>query len=259
MPVDSNSPPELSQGAAGSVPGMTPWEKFVFLFWPAWLTLLAVPLLAVMAFGLIKIAAAFLPNFHWYVHHPDRLKIALEAVLVILAYGILILGALLVYPALVFRKMIRRRKETGSVLPQGEELAARRWKKKNPSRWTRAWIPGFFALVAGGWTYEFALAPHRLRLILWAFPALMWVIATMAAMDCFFPRRERLWTGVCASGAFALLAAVYLVAAPHVLQRQASYWIFPFLTGSIGIVLAILIIRDWRRERGRASVAGAGS
>ncbi len=256
MPADSNSPPELSQGAAGCVPGMTRWERFVLCLWPAWLALLAIPLLAVTAFGLIKINIAFWPNSHWYFHHRDRLKMVMETVLAVLAYTAVILGALLVYPALFFRRMLRRKKETGSVFPQGEELAAHRRKRKTPSLWTKTWVVGVFALIAAGWTHVMIRnAPHHHFVLAWSFPALMWVVAIMVAIDAFFPRRERLWTGVIFAAAFGALTVFYVIAQRHISERRTDLWFFPILWGSIAIAAAIAVIGDWRQKRGRASGA----
>jgi hypothetical protein len=240
------------------VPPMTRGEKFAFWAMPFCLALMAVPLLAADAYGLIIVAVAFWPNSHWYLQHPDRLKMVLEDVLGINAYAFVLVGALLVYPAFFFRKMLRRKKETGSVLPQGEELAARRRKWKNPSWRMKAWPPGFFALIASGWTYKCITAPHRLPLAVWSFPALAWVIVILVAIDCFFPRTGRLWTGICDSVAFGSLAAIYLIGAPHALRRQAAFWIFPILTGGFAIVLAFWVIRDWKRRRASALGVSAG-
>jgi hypothetical protein len=159
--------------------------------------------------------------------------------------------------------MVHRKRVTGSSFPSGAELAAFRLRWKNPSWWKRAYPPGFFSLLATGWTYAVITTPHRLPLFIWSFPALMWVIAIMVAIDCFFPRRGRLWTGVCIGAAFGSLAAVYLIGAPHALmvgashalKREVEYWIFPLLTGSIAVCVAISVIRDWRRRSGTASSA----
>jgi hypothetical protein len=258
MPEDSNSGLEQSRSASHGVPGMTFLEKFAFLAIPVCLALCGLGNLAATAFGLVKVTAALLHHFHQDLRHPHQFKVVLEALLVILAYAIAISGALLVYPAMVLRSMLRRRRETGSLLPQGEELLERRWKRKNPSWWMRLLVPGFFALIATGWTYGTITERHRLALVVWSFPALMWVVAIIAAIDCYYPRRDRLWTGVCVSGAFGSLAAAYLVAAPHALRWQIEYWIFPVLTASIAIFAAVSVIRSWRRARAAALAASAG-
>ena len=248
---------ESALGEVERVPPMTLEEKFALLTTPVCLAAGGLAVIAVNAFVLAKVLAAFLPNFRWYAHHLDHLKMVVVAVLAVVAPAVVISGGLLVYPALVFRKMLRRKKETGSLLPQGEELAARRRKWKHPSWRLKVWPPSFFALIAGGWTYELSTAPHRLPLAAWSFPALAWVIVILVAIDCFFPRPDRLWTGICDSVAFGSLAAVYLIGAPHGLRRNAEYWIFPVLTGSIAILCAFWVIRDWRR--GRAGAAAARS
>jgi hypothetical protein len=237
---------------------MTSGERFLFWCMPSSLALCGASLLAVGAFVWVRISIALLVSFQKYLNHPERLKALaqdLMAAAIMEAFAVALAAIFLFYPALVLRKMLRRKRETGSVLPQGEELAARRRKWKNPSWWTKTWVPGFFALIASGWTYKCITAPHRLPLAVWSFPALAWVIVVMVAIDCFFPRPDRIWTGICDSVAFGALAAVYLIGAPHAMMRKTTFWIFPFLTGGIAIVLAFWVIRDWSRRRGRAPAA----
>jgi hypothetical protein len=251
----ANGMKENAPNEAKRVPPMTLEEKFAFLAMPVCLAVCSAGLLVVTALGLAKVALALLHHFHWYLHHLDRVKMALGAVLVVLAYTAPVFGASAVYPALFFLKMVRRKRETGSLLPQGDELVERRWKRKNPSWWMRLLVPGFFALIATGWTYGTITERHRLPLVVWSFPALMWFVAVIAAIDCLFPERDRLWTGVCVSVAFGSLAAAYLIAAPHALKWQIEYWIFPVLTGSLAIFAAVSVIRDWARIRESASAA----
>jgi hypothetical protein len=233
---------------AERLPPMAFGEKFLFLAFPAWVAIVGMPFF-LSAYFSIRIPILLLLHPHY-----KYIKQA-EPMLVYLFVSTLVFGAILIYPVSVIRRMIRRKRATGSSFPSGEELAAFRLRWNNPSRWKRAYPPGIFALFACGWTYTVIRAPHRLPLFMWSFPALAWIIVTMVAIDCFFPRRERQWTGICTSVAFGSLAVVYLIGAPHVLRRQAEYWIFPLLTGSTAVCLAISVIRDWKRRSGTASAA----
>jgi hypothetical protein len=206
------------------LPPMAFGEKFLFLAFPAWVTIVGMPFF-LSAYFSIRIPILL------FLHPPPYKYIKqLEPTLVYLFVSTLVFAAILLYPVSVIRRMVRRKRATGSTFPSGEELAAIRLRWKNPSWWKRAYPPGFFALIATGWTYTMATAPHRLPLAAWSFPALAWIIVIMVAIDCFFPRPGRLWTGICTSGAFGSLAAVYLIGAPHGLRRQAEYWIFPIFT-----------------------------
>jgi hypothetical protein len=227
-------------------------EKFLFLAFPAWVTIVGTPFFVSAYFSIRIPILLFLHPHYKYIKQ-------VEPTLIYLFVSTLVFGAILVYPVSVIRRMVRRKRVTGSSFPSGEELAAFRFRWKNPSWWRRAIAPGFFAVIATGWTYAVIASPHRHPLppLIWSFPALMWAIAITAAIDSFFPRRGRLWTGVCSGAAFGSLAAVYLVGAPHALKREVEYWIFPLLTGSIAVYVAISVIRDWRRRSGTASAASA--
>ena len=238
------------------VPPMTRGEKSAFWAMPASLTLLVVPLLAVTAYGLIKVSLAFWPNSHWYFRHPDRLKMVLAAVLEINAYTFVLVGALLVYPAFFFRKMLRRKRETGSVLPQGEELAARRRKSKSRPLWKKLAAVGFFVLIAVGVTHSLMTSPHRHVLINWSFPALFWLIAVLVAVDAFFPSPDRVWTGIAAIAAFGLLAVLAVAGNVRARTFGIGYWIFPLLMASFSAGLGIDLIRDAKRKHAAQGETG---
>lgn len=253
MADPGNGGTDSALNEAERLPPMAFGGKFLFLAFPAWVAIVGTPFF-VSAYFSIRIPILLLLHPHYkYIKQ-------VEPTLVYLFVLTLVFGAILVYPLSVIRRMVRRKRVTGSSFPSGAELAAFRLRWKNPSRWKRAYPPGFFSLLATGWTYALITSPHRHRLplFIWSFPALMSVIAIIAAIDCFFPRRERLWTGVCMGAAFGSLAAVYLVGAPHALRREAEYWIFPLLAGSIAVYVAISVIREWKRGRVGASPERAG-
>lgn len=231
------------------VPPISFWEKAAFLGLPAAVALWAAPWL-----GLVVL---LIGQSIFLLLHLDLIRQYVSSLASLLA-TILVISAFLAYPVSVFRKMARRKRVTGSSFPSGEQLVAFRIRMKKPSMWRRALVPGFFALVATAWTREMVqTAPHHHFVLAWSFPALMWLIAFLFAVEILLPRPERLWVAIGISGAFATLAAVYVVAAPHALRWRIGFWVFPLLTGGIAIAVAILMIRDWRQRRGRALAASA--
>jgi hypothetical protein len=221
---------------------MTLREKCDFLIFPLWL--------ATIGTALLPTAAALIALSVLVVIHPPLIR-QYASVLALYSAMLLIFAAILIHPVSVARKMILRRRTSGSFFPSGEELAAFRLRNQNRPSFQRIFVVGFFGLIAVAWTHEMIrTAPHHHFVIAWSFPAMMWVISIMAAVDCFRPRPERLWTGICVSGAFGTLAILYVIAALHIPERRNEFWVFPLLWGSLAVFVAILEIRRWKRRRG---------
>jgi hypothetical protein len=258
MPEDSNSGPVPALGPSTRVPPMTLWEKLAFWAVPSWLAVCGTELLAVAIFCLGKIGIVLLFNFHKYLHHPDRLQVLghmLTVAAIIAAVTVALSGVFLVYPAFVWRKMFRRRKETGSLLPQGEELAMRRWKKKNPSLLVRLSMIGFFTLIALGVTHSLMISPHRHVLINWGYPVLLWLIAAIVAIESLFPAPDRAWTGFTGAAAFGLLAILGVTGTVHARAWGIMNWLFPLLMASFCAGLTVQSIRALRRRRATLDAA----
>ncbi len=254
MPEDTNAEREHSRLETDHVDNdtncsarMTRWEKCEFLIFPvSWSALAGVPFL-VSALFLIAFAVSMLVHFQEIIHHPDRLK-NLEPSLVFLAALLVVSGALLIYPVSAFRKMFRRKKESGSIFPCDEELAARRYREYHPPMWLRILCILFFSLIAVGATGSLITSSDRLVLAAWSWPALFWLVAIMVAVDAVWPRPGRQWTGFVASGAFSLLAVLTTVLITRHGKYSTSDLFFPLLMAFSSLFFAVVSVHEGKKK-----------
>lgn len=248
MPKDPNSDHEQSPREIDSVATMTRWEKCEFLFVPVSLATLGGFELLVLAFCLIKLSLTVLFNFQTVIHHLDRLKQLGPSVAIIIGSLLTISGVLLISPALAFRKMIRRKKQSGSFYPNGEELLARRYRAEHPPSWLRAAVVLFVSLIAFGATHSLWVSTYRRVPIVWSWPGLLWLVAIMAAVDAIRPRPGRLWTGTVVSGAFTLETILAVVLIVHHGKYTASDWGFPLLMAFCSVLSAVVTVREGKKK-----------
>ena len=248
MAEAENDGPKPALNDIEPVPSMTFWEKVGFLWFPTYLTLVAAPFFLIAAFLLAGFTVVF-------VLHPHLFKQEQGAhSLLWLAAGCAVFGAMLVYPARFFRKMRKRKRETGSLFPSGEELAALWFRKEHPPVWMRILVPLLFSLPAFGITYEMMVTPGHRALAAWGITGLFWLIAIAVAVDAFWPRKERLWTWFVASGALGALAIMFAVVDRRQGYHGALAWIAPILFASLSVLAAVTTIRDAKkRMRGAAA------
>ncbi|HTW82252.1 MAG TPA: hypothetical protein VME23_22085 [Terracidiphilus sp.] len=247
MSESANREQELGLRETDPVARMTRWEKCGFWIPPVCWGLCAVVPFFVSASFLMAFAVSLLIHFQGIIHHPDWLK-NIGPSMAFLAGMLVISGALLVYPVSAFRKMARRKKESGSIYPSGEELIARRNRWEHPPAWLRIVVVLFFCLVAFAATHAVWADPGRYLLLNLDFPALFWLIAIMVAIDVFWPRVGRQWTGFVASGAFGLLAIIGTVAVIRHGNHKASDWGFPLLMASFAVFLAVASVHEGRKK-----------
>jgi predicted membrane channel-forming protein YqfA (hemolysin III family) len=222
------------------VPSMTFWEKVSFLWWPTYSTLIAAPLLLILAYGLALVTIGLF-------FHPHSFKQGVSSLLFIVA-GCVVFGALLVYPLRFFRKLRIRKRRSGSHFPSGGELVGLRLRKKHPSAWVRICTLSCFYLIAIGVTYKtFETADlHSFRI--WVPASLFWSIAFVATVEAFRPRPERLWTGVLGSGAFCCLAVVAAVSIIRSGDTKSIAWLWPLIFAYCSGYLAVATFRGFGKR-----------
>jgi hypothetical protein len=226
---------------------MTRWEKFEFWLFPVGWAFSAGLLFLISALLLLGYSVAALLHLQAIGHHPGALK-NLGLTLAILVPVLAISGALLIYPVKVFRKMARRKKESGSPYPGGGELIARRNRWEHPPVWLRIVVILFFSLIAFGITYSLWVSPDRRVLAYWSWPALFWLVAIMVAVDAIWPRPGRLWTGSVASIAFGLLAVLAVVVIVRHGNYKASDSFFPLLFAFCSVFLAVATAHEGKKK-----------
>lgn len=256
MSQDANSEQEQNLREIDSVARMTRWEKFEFWLPPTcWGFCAGVPFLVSSSF-LIAFSLSLLIHLQGYIHHPEWLK-NLGPSLVFLTAMLAFSGALLIYPASVFRKMARRKKESGSLYPSGEELVARRHRWEHPSAWLKIAVVLFFCLIAFAASHAVWTDPGRYLLLNLGFPALFWLIAIIVVFDVFWPRPGRRWTGFVASGAFALLAIIGVAAVIRHGNHTASEWGFPLSMALFSIFCVVASVHEGKKKVRKAPASPA--
>lgn len=221
---------------------MTIGERFNLFQFPAIVAAIALPLLAIAAYGLATLSIALFDR-------PQYLRQGISWML-FLAANCLAFGLLLVYPAHFFRTMRNRKEKTGSYLPTGEELIAFRRRKKTLSVSMRVLTGSCFSLIAFGITYKtFATAGHH-SFAAWCVVFLFWLIALVFAVEAFWLRPERLWTGVLGAGAFGCLAVLTTAEIIRSGNPKSFAWLVPLFFGSFSASLAMITFRTFaKRER----------
>jgi hypothetical protein len=237
MAEAENGGPERALDTVERVEPMTGWGKAGFLYLPTiWALIAGAHLIVFASFLLALVVVLFL--------HPHLKGFAPS--IVFLAGGCVIFGAILIYPIHFFRKMRVRKRETGSIFPSGEELAAIRYRRQHAPAWVRTCVLLFFCLIAFGATHALWSSPHRQILVNWSIPALFWLIAIMVAIDAFMPLPGRQWTGFAASGAFGTMAILTVAAIIHHGDCKISDSVFPVLMAALSIACAIISVREGR-------------
>ena len=247
MSEGANNEQEQNLREIDGVAKMTRWEKFEFWFSPVfWATSMGA-LFLVSAFCVVGTVVIVLFHFQIAIHHPDRLKY-IGTYLAYLAAALAISGAVLLYPIKVFRKMARRKKESGSLCPSGEELAARRYRQEHPSVWLRIPVVLFFCLIAFAATHSLWISPDRQVFFAWGIPALVWLVAFMAVVDAISPRPGRQWTGFVVSGAFGLIAVLAGALIFHRGKYSPSDSFFPLLMAFLSLLSSIISVHEGKKK-----------
>lgn len=226
---------------------MTRWEKFEFWFSPVFWTSSMGVLFLVCALCAAGTVVIVLFHLQIAIHHPDRLKYV-WTYLAYLAAPLAISGAVLIYPVSVFRKMARRKKETGSPYPSGEELIAHRYRSEHPAVWSRVAIVLFFSLIAFAVTRSLWASPDRWALTYWIWPDLLWLVAIMVSVEAISPRPGRQWTGFVASSALGLEAILAVIAILRHNKHTATSWGFAFLMALFFVVFAVATIQEGKKK-----------
>jgi len=112
----------------------------------------------------------------------------------------------------------------------------------------RVYVFSFFCLIAFGVTYKTIATPGHHAFAAWAVVGLLWLIAIAATIDAVRPRRGRQWTGFVASGAFGALAIMAAVAVIRNGDHKAYGWFFSLLFASLSGIVAVVTVRDGKRE-----------
>jgi len=243
MAEAENGGPKPALSDVELVPPMTFWEKVGFLALPVvWALLMPITALLFIA---LTLPLLLHPRdfFNQFLDQSASLQIFMVA-------SYLLFAAILIYPVRFFRKMFIRKRKTGSILPVGGELAALWFRKKRPPLWMRIYAVSFFCLIACSLTYKTIVPPAHHPFAAWGAVAIFWLIPITATIDVFWPRKERLWTGFVASGAFGALAIMAAVAIIHQGYHGAGGWIGLVLFASLSVLAAIMTVRDAKRMRG---------
>jgi hypothetical protein len=246
MSEDSNEQ-EQSLREIDGVAKMTRWEKCGFWYFPVFWALSAGTLFLVLALIFVGYLLILLLHFRTIIHHPGGLK-DWGSALALVAGLLLISGAVLIYPVSVFRKMPRRKKQTGSPYPSGEELIARRYRDEHPPVWRRILVILFFSWIALGATHSIWASRDRRVLAAWSVPGTFWLLAIMAAVDSAWPKPGRKWTGFVVSGALGLTAILATVAIVRHGQYIASNWLFPLLMAFGCVGFAVVTVREGKKK-----------
>jgi hypothetical protein len=244
----ANSEQEQSSHEIDSVARMTRWEKCEFLFLPVSLAALAGFELLVLAFCLIKLSLTVLFNFQTVIHHLDRLKQLGPSLAIVIGSLLAISGVLLIHPALVLRKMVRRKKQSGRYCPNGEELLARKYRSDHLPLWLRVVVPLFFSLIAIAVTHSLWVSPEGRVRADWIWPALLWLVAIIVAVEAISSRPGRQWTGFVASSALGLEAILAVVAIFHQSRHTASGWGFPLLMALFSVIFAVATVQEGKKK-----------
>ncbi|MGA3373316.1 MAG: hypothetical protein ABSC48_16290 [Terracidiphilus sp.] len=128
-------------------------------------------------------------------------------VMMLLAPSVLYLCMSIILAVFFIRRMIRRKRRTGSFLATGEELKVTRERFKGPTPWwKKIAINATFYFIAIGTTYS-ALIFRPFWVSNLVAPALMWLVA-IAVTTAAFQHSEPKWTLPVLAGLYCL-AALY--------------------------------------------------
>jgi len=243
MSESANREQELGLRETDPVARMTRWEKCGFWIPPVCWGLCAVMPFLLSALSLIAFSVSLVIRLQGVIRDPELLK-NLGPTIVLLV----IPGAVLMYPVSVFRKMARRKKETGSIYPSGEELIARRNRWEHPPAWLRIAVVLFFCLIAFAATHSLWVSPDRRVSVYWGFPALFWLVAVIVIVDVVWPRPGRQWTGFLISGVFGLMAIMAVVLIVHRGKYTSSDWGFPLLMASFAVLFAVASVHEGKKK-----------
>jgi hypothetical protein len=176
-------------------------ERAYFWARPSILAILSFPFV-----GLILYAAKT-GRFVGLIHRPLFLLLALPT---------LFLWALI---ALIFKRMIWRRFETGYLLPRGKELKALRARRKF---WVRVAIPAYFFVVTILCTKTVLQVSH-FGVKAWTVLALVWLIMAYIYVLAVRPSVNKLVIAAIA-GQFCLFSISVTLSAAHIQHDRGAAW-----------------------------------
>jgi len=179
-----------------------------FYFWFKYAAVAFLGAFSIPPLFYLVVKAAILGRLGWFVHQQVFLFLVLQAMFI----GLLI--------AFLVRRLIRRKRKTGSYQPTGEALEARRRRKR---LFEKVLVVAFFYFLAIGFTVG-ALQAHHYRVSVCAFIVVIWLIAICFTVLALLPSKPSRLDDVVAG--LLCLAGIFSAYQAITIQHDRGHWLF---------------------------------